>query len=66
MKIILLLLLLDILGIIPFILTWRKDCQVYGKDNVAVPLKKRIIDYVLTIMIPSIIGILVGCIINHM
>lgn len=32
---------------IPFFLLWRKDCKVFGKDNLAVSLQERFTAWVL-------------------
>ena len=45
LKIFLLMLLicvvLQIVLFIPFFFVWRKDCRIYGKDNLAVSLRER-------------------------
>ena len=58
MVMIYILLAIELIGIIPIILIWEKDCKEIGKENLAVPLKDRIIAYAMCFIIPSIIGIL--------
>lgn len=33
---------IQLAGFLPFYLIWRRDCKRIGKDNLAVPLKKRL------------------------
>ena len=37
---------------------YRKDCRKYGKENLAVPLKDRLIAYVMCFVIPVVVGML--------
>jgi hypothetical protein len=41
MEIILVGILLQFVGFIPFYMIWRNDCKTIGKENLAVPLKER-------------------------
>lgn len=53
------LLVTELVGLIPIILIWQKDCKEIGKENLAVNLKDRIVAYVLCFVIPSVLGILI-------
>lgn len=38
-------LFLQIILFIPFYIIWRKDCKKFGKDNLAVPLRDRFLNW---------------------
>jgi hypothetical protein len=47
MKTILVCILFQFAGFIPFYLIWRNDCKTIGKENLAVPLEERFIAWLL-------------------
>jgi len=51
---------LELLGLLGVIINWKNDCKEYGKEDLAVSLKERIITYIIWIIFPSIIGMLGG------
>lgn len=51
---------LELLGLLGVVINWKNDCKEYGKENLAVSLKERVITYVIWIIFPSIIAILGG------
>jgi len=57
MIILYILICIEILGIIPILLIWNKDCREIGIENLAVQLKDRIFAYIAVIIIPSLVGI---------
>jgi hypothetical protein len=47
METILVCILFQFVGFIPFYIIWRKDCKTIGKENLAVPLAERFIAWLL-------------------
>jgi hypothetical protein len=44
------------------LLEYRRDCKRIGKENLAVPLRERLVNYFLFIVIPAVAGIVKGSI----
>lgn len=49
-----------IIGIVTIVISWRKDCKEFGKENLAVSLVERLWAFFLCFVIPVILGLLTG------